>query len=321
LTDRPRRLRDKRQTQEGDDAELAALIGGPLRVGTFQGVHIDLRHGDIPQGEWEALPWWHVWGPTPKWAGIIFPSEASVGLKKLRAGKAWRDLPAIYARPGDRITVAAVSVERARNSFDHPHDREVRLATLRIERATGETVEAGPLAFYGTGAIVGHATREAFDHMVERILGHAGFAGFSTPDERLDAGEYWGLSLEHAALKFAQSAHRDFFRLHDAMSADEAGNDRAVLRSLANDAMLAGFLLAKIEAQKPVGMATATMANRAKGTAKVTRTDWREKARAIWSEHPELRRERVANLIAEGTDDDPRSIKRAIKPLDPHAGT
>jgi hypothetical protein len=309
-------LREARQTQEGEDGRLAVLIGGPLRVGTFQGVHIDFRHSDLPQGEWEALPWWHVWGPTPKWAGIIFPAEASGGLKKLRAAKGWGDaLPAVYARPGDRITITAVTTEKMRSRFDHPHDQEVRIATLRIERPTGEFVEAGPLAFYGTGAIVGHSTVEAFDHMVERILGHAGFSDFPSPSERLVAGEYWGLSLEHAALKFAQSAHRDFFKLLDTMPPDEAGTDRAVLRSLANDAMLAGFLLAKIEgveatqrAEKQVVGAQLTAAGRTSPRLVAL-------AQNMASEHPDWGRTRLARELEDSWERDRRSIHATLKRL------
>jgi hypothetical protein len=64
-------------------------------------------------------------------------------------------------------------------------------------------------------------------------------------------------------------------------------------------------------------VALAADRNRQLGTASVTRFDWREKADAIWAEHPTYSPTRVSNLIAEGTDDDPRSIYRAIKSRKP----
>lgn len=312
MNDRPKRITE-RQVAEGDDARLAALLAGELRVGTLQGVHVNLLHDQLPQGEWEAAPWWYVWPNT----GIVFPGEAKFGMAELRERKAATDEePAVFALEGDNITIERVEVEATDERFDHPHDREVRLAFLRIERPTGEVLRPDkPLRFFGVSHIKGAGKREAFDHIVERILRHAGVEALPsrTPDD------LWGQPLEAVALESARQAHRAYFDLYPTLPPYEEGQARALLRIVANEAALAGFVLGKIEARKAEGMATAIMVNRERATAEVRRDDWRERAKAIWAEHPDYRRNRVTDIICdEFPDEHKRSIMRALKPLDPH---
>lgn len=317
----PRRIK-QREAAAGEQAKLATAIAGEQRVGVLDGVEVDFTHPELPAGEWEALPWWNVAGPPPNNAGILFPSEAAHRLSDdwREVKGSWADFPFVEVRAGDKITVESVLVKLEGGGFDHPHDRQVRLASLKVERPNGEVLRPdGPLGFYGTGRILQHGSREAFDHIVDRVLSHAGVEDFPPPIPDEVHVSLWSRPLEEIALFFTQEAHRSFFKLNDTLPPDGAGGlQRAHLRSLANAAALSGFLLAKLEARKPESAARGVMANRAKGTDAVRRDDWPDKASAIWAAHPEYRRTTVAKLVAEGTDDDERAIMRAIKSVDPH---
>lgn len=309
MTERPKRI-TTRQIGAGEDAALAVRLGGDLRVGNFQGVHIDFRHPELPIGEWEALPQWPVWGEPPVNAGIIFPSEARFGIAELRKVKAMPDQPAVYAQPQDRITIERVEVQASERLFDHPHDREVRLAFLRIERPTGEVLRPpGPLAFFGKGRILRHATRESFDHIIERALRLAGLDGF--PPRPVDYF-FRKRTPEDEAIFAAAEAHGDYFKLFERLSGDDMG--RAYLRSLANQAALMGFLVAKLEARTAERAGGGVMRNRAKATEAITRVDWHAKAKALWAEHPGWTLNRVSELIAdEDGSAETRSVARSIR--------
>lgn len=304
---------------------MAAAIGGELRHGIIDGVEVDFRHPDLPASDWEARPFWHVWASPPSHAGIIFPAEAAFGEARLRGEKQLDDaLPAIYANPGDKVTVTSVVPMIKDRRFDHPHDAQHRLAYLRIERPNGDVVDLPePLAFYGVTQIREGALRETFDHLAARIALHAGVQGLeSRQRDPFDFTRYWDRELSEIALRAAQDAHRDYFGLLDQLPEGEKGGQlRARLRSLINAASLAGFMLGKVEARKAERMGAATLRNQERAVAAVARTDWTEKAEAIWKDHPEYSRTRVAKLIAEGTDDDQRSIMRRIQSVEPSRRT
>lgn len=311
----------KKQVGAGERAAIAAEIACGGRLGVLDGVEVDFRHPELPPEDWEARPFWHVWGSPPSNAGILFPGEASHAPEaQLREFKGGLSIPLIAVAAGDRISIESVITEIADRRFDHPHDAQKRLALLRIEKASGEVVHPpGPLMFYGTTQIRRGATRESFDHILGRICRHA---GTETLYERGLNGYYkgtdfdWDMPLEQIARHFAADAHDAFFDLQSRFPEGDLGG--AHLRNLANSAALAGFLLGKIEARKSEQVAGSVMANRDRATEKVTRVDWLAKAKAIWAEHPDWRRTRVAHMIAEGSDDDPRAIMRAIKKIDPH---
>ena len=157
---------------EGETGTVAPLIAGRQRCGVIEGVEVDFRHPDLPADDWEARPFWYVWGESPSHAGIIFPYEAAYGVAELRKLKAIDDsVPAVFALVGDKITVESVVPKIEDRRFDHPHDAQQRLAYLRIERPSGEVrYPAGPLTFYGTSQIKNGALRETFDHIVTRIV-------------------------------------------------------------------------------------------------------------------------------------------------------
>lgn len=244
MSARPRRV-TSRPVAKGEDALAASLIGGRLRIGHLQGVSVNFQHPDLPP-DYEALPWWYVWQAPPSSAGLIFPSEAAVGLEALRNAKGLGDLMPIFAEAGDTLTVARVEVVDEGGCLDHPHDREVRLATLALTKASGEIIEAGPLAFYGCGRVIGHGSREAFDHILDRVLRHAGTDQFPGPERLLEAGGPWGLKrTEDAAMMFAKQAHDAFHRVADPLA--DGDRTKANLQMMINAASLSGFLLAKLE--------------------------------------------------------------------------
>lgn len=308
----------KREAAEGEDARLAALIGGRLRVGTLEGVHVDFRHKELPADEWEALPWWPVWGEPPCNAGIVFPSEARVGIAKLREIKAMpEDRAAVYALPGDRISIERVEEVELGAEFDHPHDRFMRLAHLRIERPTGEVLHPpGPLGFYGVGSVHGHGSREAFDHIIERVLRHAGAKAF--PRRAFDDfSSPWQLPLERAALFFAEQAHRNYQKLAAVLpkAGDPGGIATAYLNGLANNTALMGFLLSKIEAQEPTARARRQTANARTTAADRTPPALIKEAKRLAGENPKWLRGKISRTLDGHSGYDRRSIDRVLDRL------
>lgn len=306
----PKRLTN-RPVAQGDDAALAVLIGGPLRVGTLQGVHVDFRHEKLPAAEWEALPWWYVSGPPPHRAGLLFPKDADALSKEpLPERLLLENADAIRLEAGDRITIERVDVEETENGFDHAHDRITRLAHLRIERGTGEVLRpTGPLAFFGTGRIRGHGTRESFDHVMARILSHAGVADFPASWDSSEQG-YWGRPLERVALHAAADAHKALQKLLNALPPDAPA--RSHVRKLVNNAALAGFLLGKVEAQEPTRRAERQIMSARETAAGKTPQALLRTAREIAERNPDWNRSQIATELMKHCEREKRSLLRTL---------
>lgn len=312
MSDKPKRVTNRVQPDASDYRNMAALVAGELRVGTVQGVHVDFRHPQLPAGEWEAAVWWYVW-PN---AGIVFPEEAKFGMERLREEKLAPDDPAVFALVGDRISIERVEIEPGDNRFDHEHDRERRLAFLRIDRPTGETVRPDhPLAFYGVGRILKQGTREAFDHILERITRHAGTR--SLPPYYLHQLPHplWDQPLEHLALGFAEDAHRHFFKLLDTLPADGEGNgERAALRMAINNAALAGFLLGKVERRELEDRAERQSENARLAAEARKDRNLLKRAATLAAEHPQWKRNQIAKeLLKDFPEKEQSSINRTLK--------
>lgn len=297
------------------------------RHGYVEGVEVDFRHPDLPPSEWEPRIGWHAWFDSPDSAGVIFPSEAKTPLREFREQRGVdAEFAAVYVRAGDRLCIDRVVSEVAEARLDHSHDREQRCAYLQIARKSGEVEKlVKPMTFYGTTQIREGAPRHAFDHMIERLCRSSGLGrveDFSEEKRRLGFSEYplWDNALEVIALHAAYHAHQALFYLMDMLPENGSPHDRGerlTLQMIANYTALAAFLLAKSEMQKHEAIALATLSNLERGTLKITRADWREKAKIIWRDNPRRTVNAVAREIAEGSDDDVRSISRAIKPLAP----
>ena len=301
---------------EGTGAEDAAKIAGPERHGVLEGVTVDFRHPELPLIDWEPAPHWHAWSRQHASAKIIFPVEARTGLAKLRTETGLVNYPAVYARPGDKVSVVAVEVRDVDRRFDHPHDRQTRQARLQVERSTGEIYSPpDPMSFYGRTRIREGATRDAFDHLAARICQYAGIVQLEPASLDMSDREIWSDQLEDTAVIAATRSVDAFARLYKSLS----DIDRALLRKVINNTAIAGFVLGKIEARKAEKIAAPVANNLRKGSVKVRRDDWTNLARAIWSEHPDWTVNAVANEIAEelGADDDPRSIRRNIEKVMP----
>jgi hypothetical protein len=249
----------------------------------------------------------------------MFPSEAKHGGAELRREAAGG---VVYVRPGDRVTVESVEVQfESISKFIDAHDNEVRLARLRVERPTGEVVSAGPLSFYGAGRLIRHGTREAFDHMIVRVLRH------NDLDDLPQAPSWaWGDGLERQALEMARQSHEHALALYDALPADgephERGSQlrRSHLRGALNGAALAGYLLGRIEATKATDLADKVMRARAKATAATKLNHVLERGKEIWAMFPDHRRNRVADMICEEyPNEHKRSVMRTLEAIDPHA--
>lgn len=312
------------QVQAGEEGQTAVEIATTGRVGVFEGVHVDFTHADLPPGEWWARPWWHVWADGEQHCGLIFPGEAKaaeadgIGWKRIRERTTREE---IFALPGDRLTVARVQQLQEVTFLHHPHDYSVRYAFLTLTRPDGTTInDIGPLAFYGSTRLIGHGSREAFDNAIARIA-TLSLDGLQLPKDeegflsrRL---EPWKHSPSEAALHFAGEAHDELFSLIDELSPDDTSG-YVRLRSLVNAALLAGFALAKHEAQPAERQAAGAAKGAKAGGEKTADHVSREMAKKLWAENPTETAYWVAKQIcATHQDKDPNTVTRSIKHLTP----
>jgi hypothetical protein len=295
----------KRRIGKNEFAISAALIGGELRVGTLDGVHVDFRHPQLPP-DFEAPPWWPAWGAPPYNAGLVFPVAAAHGIEEIP------DCEPVYVRAGDRISVESVETTVADARFDDPHDREARLATLKIERPNGKTATAGPLAFFGNSRLLEGGIREAFDHMIERLLRHNGVDEF--PAEYDADGGYtplWMRPLEEIALAMARDAHGAAFELLDTLAENDPQRSR--LRRALNRTALAGFLLGKFEAREATERAERQVRVAQSTGADKTPPRLLKIAREMADANPDWTRNKLSIELEDSWERDRRSIIRTLK--------
>jgi hypothetical protein len=306
------------QVQEGEEGRIAVELATTGRVGELEGVLIDLTHPDLPPDEWWARPWWHVFGDGAHHCGLVFPGEASAPVEDWQRSKSDVERPAIYANPGDKVTVARVQQVANVSFLHHPHDYSIRRAYLTLTRPDGSTVDdVGPLAFYGKTRIMGHGSREAFDNAIARIA-ELEPAGLCWP-ALLDASRRptWENGPDVVAKYHAAEAHDDLFKLLDALPPDDH-TAYVHLRSLVNSAMLAGFALAKHEAHRAERQAAGAARGAKAGAEKTADTAARDMAKQLWDENPTQTAYWVAKQIcAAHKDKDPNTVTRSIKHLTP----
>lgn len=312
------------EVTEGDDAKLAVEIATSGRVGTFQGVKIDFNHDDLPSDEWWARPWWDVWRDGEHHIGLIFPGEAAhdAELRKLGVTR-----EAIYALPGDAVSISRVKQIQEVSFLHHPHDYSVRHAYIKLTRADGtEKDNIGPLAFYGRTRLIGHGSREAFDNAIARIemLKPNGLqqSGFWAEPQQLN----WKNGADVIASHYAGQAHDVLFDLLDALDVNDT-KSYVRLRSLVNATMLAGFALAKHEMKQAKEWEASREANRKIATAKAREASGSEKkieaAKACWRDNPALTTNAVAEILINECWPDTytasmsRTIKRFAPPESP----
>jgi len=306
------------QVQEGEEGRIAAEIAMSGRIGVFEGVHIDFTHPKLPANEWWARPWWHVFGDGEERSGFVFPGEAAAPADKWDRAKSGVIRKPIFAKAGDRITVARVSQTDSVSFLHHPHDYSVRKAFLTLTRPDGSTIsDVGPLSFYGKTRITHHGTRQAFDNAVARIseIEPVGLCWPNQPEIRLPS---WKNGADAVAKFHAAVAHDDLFALLDGLAPDD--DDMYVrLRSLANSAILAGFALAKHEAQRADQWEASRKASAKKGADATRNDEWRDAAKSIWRAEPTLTTNAVAKrLVGEQFNDiEVSSMSRAIRNLAP----
>lgn len=316
----PVRRITKLQVAQGDDAKLAVEIATSGRAGIFQGVHIDFNHDDLPANEWWARPWWNVWGDGEHHIGLIFPGEAAhdAELRKLGVTR-----EAIYALPGDSVSISRVKQIQEVSFLHHPHDYSVRHAFMKLTRIDGTVIDnIGPLAFYGYTRLIGHGSREAFDNAIARIemLRPNGLRqyGVGIKSEQ----PYWENGADVVASHYAGEAHDILFELIDGLDDDDT-KGYVRLRGLANAALLAGFALAKHEMRQAQEWEAKREANRKIATAKAREASGSEKkieaAKACWRENPALTTNAVAEILINTTWPEAytSAISRTIKQFAP----
>jgi hypothetical protein len=231
-------------------------------------------------------------------------------------------MPDVIVHRGDRIFIDRVDSEGV-EQFEHPHDVEVRIARLSIQRKNGEVEPvAVPLKFTGVLALIGPgAGRAAFETVRDRILArfkleaiHDNIAGSDKPAFALEA-----LRLA----RFLNERTQDTRELAEGIPIlSDASPDRPKERlaamatmELVNASVRLGYLWAKTEAESEM-KPTANSALRSKtwaarGGAKSGKArrlkraeTWepiaKEMATAIRTEDPSISREKLASEIAFG---------------------
>lgn len=242
------------------DAIEAAAIAARQRVGVVEGVNVDFRHPDLTE-EWEASPYWFQWGKPPHRAGLLFPGEHDVDERDLRALRRTPDsVPIIRVYPGDSLTIDRVEARVIDRRFDHPHDKTVMLAHLRIRRASGEAERVpSPLGFFGASQVRDASIAMIFDHVALRIAALNQAPSLDDPDWDLmlpaTGGDYWNGTLEAWAFASAREALGEFHNIREFLGGDthpDNANRLMVqkLRTVINCAAMAGFLQAKAESRE-----------------------------------------------------------------------
>lgn len=314
----PRQLRYS-ELRRGDAVTLSGSEG------EVEGVFVNFGHPDLPPGEWEARPWWVVWDSPPDSAGFIFPYEAKFDLEAYRR---WvpgvQGLPALYANPGDTITVEAVECEEIGGPFDHVHDISRKLVRLVLIRSDGEEVRPqNPLAFYGVTQLRDAPPIEAYDRLVERVL-----ADHDNPRsiEQL-SGMHFAIKsapasvpeLRERALRCVGEAERSLTALWDTLDADQ----QKLLQRAVAGAALAGFSQGKAELRKAEKQARGSAKGRAHGPKSQLDQEAIDFAKAAWAKEPARRKKNIAQELAiircgEADENLVRAIMRTLQPYDPH---
>lgn len=317
MTNLPRRISNYQVTR-GSDAAVAAEIATDKRQGILQGVDVDFRHPDLPEGWW-ARPFWYVWGLPPASAGLIFPDEATHTLDELRKAKGdMADAAPVYAREGDRLTVSRVEVVNEARFMCHPHDALAYDAFLTLTRTSGETLsDIGPVRFHGSTRLRGGASREAFDNAMRRIADLQGY--WVLPE--LEPVPRWDDGPDTVARWHGSVAHRCYSNLLEGIDRSD-GRMRASLNSLSNSAMMAGYALAVHEMRKAEHDAAVRESNRQRATMARTDSDREVCAKAIWAEKAWLTVHAVAKQMMESWpekfgDKDISSLQKSIKRFKP----
>ena len=305
------------QVQAGEEGRIAVEIATTGRKGVFEGVHVDFSHPEIPPSEWWARPWWHVFGDGEHHCGLIFPGEASAASEDWQRFKANVERQAVFAQPGDRVTVSRVKRVQEVTFLHHEHDYSVRYAFLTLTRSDGTVItDIGPLAFYGNTRLIGHGSREAFDNAIARIAALSPDGLREDPFD-LKRLEPWKHGPAEAALHYAGEAHDELFALIDELAPDDTmGYIR--LRELANAALLAGFALGKHEAHRAERQAEGAARGAKAGGEKTADHVAREMAKQLWAENPTKRVYWVAKqIVVAHPDKDQNTVARSIKHLTP----
>lgn len=305
------------------------------RQGVVDGVEIDLRHELLNPQEWGTrllgdthskyrssrepfiwFPWFGAFDKNSIREEIIADQikHGYVTLSKTFIDRWVRNhAPECFAYPGDRIVISQVERVAIGDSFDHPHDAEIRCAWLRIIRANGKSKEiATPLMFTGsTSLFAPRAGRDFFYKIAHRMCEHFGIKSLEEfKNIKEDESFAYGALSRARGIEYRTEKLR---KLADDLGSRSREHHNAFSTwSLANDAVAVGYLWAKAEADlglKPLAetilrvKAGASLGGNKSGEARrIKRTKtWephaRELAKGIRGEHPSFSQDRVASEI------------------------
>lgn len=325
-TERPRLV--KRHVATGEVAQSALAVARADRAGVVDGVEVDFRHPDLPEGQWEARPWWYVADDTGSHAGFLFPSEKIACEKVANQDEdARHKLKLPFALAGDRITIEAVVPRITGGEFDHPHDATIRDAYLVLTRTTGEQVRpSGPMSFYGVTQLRDGPSYDAFDRLAERIQadhGHPDPHKHELAIRLRPLGGRWRsdreLSLSQRAGLFLEGAERAWHKLASGHLADDP-QGQTLLRCALNEAVLAAFFQAKHELRQAEKIGSATRRNLAKGPKASRDQAAIDFALKAWAKDPNRTRRNIAKEISierHGHVDD-NTVRSLMRTLGPH---
>ena len=289
------------------------------RCGTVGGVEFDLRDDLLDPAEWQppvvGLPP-GVRSPDSEGPFIWFPWFGEFDKEEVRrGGLAWvartvefsgsantlvtqperkqlldqhirLHTPDCIVRAGDKIIIRKIDCRKSVGEFEHPHDSEVRLVYLRVNRATKKIYNIRlPIKFTGTRSIfIKDGDIDVHAVILKRICEHFKIAEIDEFDYRLNDN-----SDANRAASIALFLHDDLEALRvclgegDTSSPQYCEADKQI--QLANSSVLLGYCWARAELElkmKPLALAALRMkAGSALGGSKGVETR-RKKAEVKW---------------------------------------
>jgi hypothetical protein len=288
------------------DARRAALspLNGDSRLTEFDGVTINLNHPELSPLTWELQGQFG----TSNYSGPIlwFPSDPTP--PKVH-------FPLVTLRQGDLVQITDVTLESVGRGLDDSFDFQRRIAKLQVIRPgvkspiplRGRLILRSPHALL----VGGRSGRQTGGVTISRI------------GARLEA------MTTLAAIRETQQPDSDDFTeaARQALTRQAEAVLQGDINEASNAAAAAGYFLARAEDQmhpavdrgfKSLRQLRDASAKGGKKRAEGKSAVWIPRAKEIWSQHLDYTVNRVAELIAEETGADIRSISRAIKTFKPN---
>ena len=304
---------------------------------------LDLRHADLPAGEWYAPTLRHrkqdikklkglgepfIWFP---WLGAfdekLLRQEVETAMRLLtpKPSKASIDeairlrTPDCILKTGDTIKVYKVEGMLGSDDLEHPHDVQERKAYLSVEHAGEKSTHVpGYMVFYGISSVRGNgASSEVFASIEQRMLKFFGVQSLNeTPEAAEQSGFAYDAFLKARWIKDSTSDMHELLDEHPLKS--ERHQAAFKLWDLVNASVHLGYNWAKGEADvemkplarkgKNITKGAAEGGRKGAKTRKQTQQEWQSLAQSFAIEtrkiNPTLTRNALTDKIIQKLADE-----------------